>query len=136
MFLLSGDGYVENFLRVASRVSSALLRLKEEGGATLVMLQWKGPHLSLRGESAAFSVRPETAGSSEVTTGNSGTRLCGLRNIQFPCELPGPSQRFLYIHCRGRESSHLELTPEPQCSSPVLTWISGFLWNFRREVRP
>ena len=45
--------------------------------------------------------------------------------------LPG----FLYSHCWGR-SPHLELRPEHQVSSPVPTWISGFLWGFRREVRP
>ena len=32
--------------------------------------------------------------------------------------------------CRGG-GPHLELRPEPQVSSPVLTWISGFLWSFQ-----
>ena len=31
---------------------------------------------------------------------------------------------------------HLDLRLEPQGSSPVLTWISGFLWSFNRGVRP
>ena len=31
---------------------------------------------------------------------------------------------------------HLELRPEPQVSSPVLTWTSDFLWCFHRGVRP
>ena len=31
---------------------------------------------------------------------------------------------------------HLELRLEPQGASPVLTWISGFLWSFNRGVRP
>ena len=30
---------------------------------------------------------------------------------------------------------HLNLRPEPQDSSPVLTWISGFLWRFNSGVR-
>ena len=42
---------------------------------------------------------------------------------------------FLCSRCRGR-GLHLELRPEPQGSSPVLTWILGFLWSFHREVRP
>ena len=31
---------------------------------------------------------------------------------------------------------HLELRQKPQGSSPVLTWISRFLWSFHRGVRP
>ena len=33
-------------------------------------------------------------------------------------------------------SPHLELTPDPKVSSPVLTWILGFLWSLHRGVRP
>ena len=40
---------------------------------------------------------------------------------------------FICSHCRGR-GLHLELSPEPQGYSPVLTWISGFLWSFHRGV--
>ena len=37
----------------------------------------------------------------------------------------------------GRKLGYpLELRPEPQGSSPVLTWNSGFLWSFNRGVRP
>ena len=43
--------------------------------------------------------------------------------------------RYLSSRCRGI-GPHLELRPEPQCSSSILTWISGFLWNFNRGVRP
>ena len=35
---------------------------------------------------------------------------------------------FLSIRCWVL-GPHLELRPEPQVSSPVLTWISGFLWS-------
>ena len=31
---------------------------------------------------------------------------------------------------------HLESRPEPEVSSPVLTWILGFLWSLERGVRP
>ena len=37
---------------------------------------------------------------------------------------------FLSIRCWVL-GPHLELRPEPQVSSPVLTWISGFLWSFQ-----
>ena len=33
-------------------------------------------------------------------------------------------------------SPHLELSLDPQGSSLVLTWFSGFLWSFHRRVRP
>ena len=39
---------------------------------------------------------------------------------------------FLCSCFQGR-SPHLELRPEHQVSSPVPTWISGFLWGFRRK---
>ena len=39
---------------------------------------------------------------------------------------------FLSIRCLGR-GPHLELRLEPQGSSPVLTWISGFLWSSTGE---
>ena len=42
---------------------------------------------------------------------------------------------FLCNRCRG-QGPHLELRPEPQGSSPVLTWISGFLWSFNSGASP
>ena len=33
-------------------------------------------------------------------------------------------------------SPHLEPKQEPEVSSPVLTWILGFLWSLHRGVRP
>ena len=30
---------------------------------------------------------------------------------------------------------HVDVRRETQSSSPVLTWISGFLWRFHWEVR-
>ena len=35
----------------------------------------------------------------------------------------------------GHKSS-LELTPDPEASSPVLTWTLGYLWSLQRGVRP
>ena len=42
---------------------------------------------------------------------------------------------FLSSRCRGR-GPHLELMPEAQVSSPVLTGILGFLCSFNRGVKP
>ena len=42
---------------------------------------------------------------------------------------------YLSIRCTGL-GPHRELRLEPNCSSPVLTWISGFLWSFNRGIRP
>ena len=42
---------------------------------------------------------------------------------------------FLSSRCSGI-GLHLELRPEPQSSSPVQTWITGFLWSFNMRVRP
>ena len=48
----------------------------------------------------------------------------GLRKGQFPCELLGGLSGFLSYQCRGLRSC-VELVPEPEDSSPVLTWILG-----------
>ena len=50
----------------------------------------KGFHLTWRGEPPGFS--RVGAGSSGVTTGTTGTRSCGFREGQSPCELQAASQ--------------------------------------------
>ena len=42
----------------------------------------------------------------------------------------------LLLGLGGKTGALLELWQDRQCSSPVLTWISGFLWSFHRGVRP
>ena len=59
---------------------------------------------------------------SRLMTGTSGTRNGGLRKGQAPCELLGGLSRFLPRRCRGLRSC----VPEPEDSSPVLTWILGY----------
>ena len=58
---------------------------------------------------------------SRLTTGTSGTRSCGLRKGQSPCVLLGGLSGFLSRLCRGLRSC-VESVPEPEHSSPVLTW--------------
>ena len=72
---------------------------------------------------------------SRLTTGTSGTRSGGLRKGQSPCELLGSLSRFLSRRCRGLRPC-VEAVPEPEDSSPVLTWILGYFWSLSRGVSP
>ena len=70
---------------------------------------------------------------SRLTTGTSGTRSGGLRKGQSPCQLFGGLSGFLSRRCRGLRPC-VESVPEPEVSSPVLTWILGYFWSLPRGV--
>ena len=70
---------------------------------------------------------------SRLTTGTSGTRSGGLRKGQSPYELIGGLSGFLSRRCRGLRPC-VESVPEPEDSSPVLTWILGYFWSLPRGV--
>ena len=70
---------------------------------------------------------------SRLTTGTSGTRCSGLRKGQSPCELLWGLSGFLSRRCRGLRPC-VESVPEPEDSSPVLTWILGYFWSLPRGV--
>ena len=70
-----------------------------------------------------------------LTTGTSGTRSGGLRKGQSPCELLGGLSGFLSRRCRGLRPC-VELVPDPEDSSPVLTWILGYFWSLPRGDSP
>ena len=72
---------------------------------------------------------------SRFTTGTSGTRSGGLRKGQSTCELLGGLSGFLSHRCRGL-SPCVESVPETEDSSPVQTWILGFLCSLPRGVSP
>ena len=72
---------------------------------------------------------------SRLTTGTSGTRSGGLGKGQSPCELLGGLSGFPSLRCRGLKSC-VESVPEPEDSSPVVTWILGCFWSFRRGDSP
>ena len=72
---------------------------------------------------------------SRLTTGTSGTRSGGLRKGQSPCKLLGGHSGFLSRRCRGLRPC-VESVPEPEDSSPVLTWILGYFWSLPRGVSP
>ena len=60
-------------------------------------------------------------------TGTTGTRSGGLRKGQSPCELLGGLPGFLTRPCWGIRPC-VESVLEPEDSSPVLTWILGYIW--------
>ena len=72
---------------------------------------------------------------SRLRTRTSGTRSDGLRKGQSPCELLGGLSGFLPHRCRGLRSC-VESVPEPEDSSPVLTWILGYVWSLPRGISP
>ena len=65
---------------------------------------------------------------SRLRTGTSGTRSGGLKKGQSPCELFGGLSGFLSRRCWGLRT-YVESVPEPEDSSPVLTWILGYFWS-------
>ena len=72
---------------------------------------------------------------SRLTMGTSGTRSCGLRKGHSPSELLGGLSGFLSCRCRCLRPC-VESVPEPEDSSPVLTWILGYFWSLPRRVSP
>ena len=70
---------------------------------------------------------------SRLTTGTSGTRSGGLRKGQSPCEMFGGLSVFLSRRCRDLKPC-VESVPEPEDSSPVLTWILGYFRSLPRGV--
>ena len=72
---------------------------------------------------------------SRLTKGTSGTRCGGLKKGQSPCELLGGLSGFLSRLFQGLRPC-VESVPEPEDSSPVLTWILGYFWSLPRGVSP
>ena len=72
---------------------------------------------------------------SRLTIGTSGTRSGGFRKGQSPCELLLGLSGFLSRRCRGLRPS-VDSVPQPEDSSPVLTWIFGYSWSLPRTVSP
>ena len=72
---------------------------------------------------------------SRLMTGTSGTRSGGLRKGQSTCELLGGLSGFLSHRSRGLIPC-VESVPEPEDSSPFLTWILGYFWSLPREDSP
>ena len=87
-------------------------------------LKWASSHLEGRTSRIFLSC----GRCSRRTTGTSGTCSGGHRKGQSPCELFRGLSGFLSRRCRGLRRC-VESVPEPEDSSPVLTWILGYLWS-------
>ena len=72
---------------------------------------------------------------SRLTTGTSGTHSGGLWKGHCPWELLGGLLGFLSRRCCGLRPG-VESVPEPEHSSPVLTWILGYFCSLPRGVSP
>ena len=72
---------------------------------------------------------------SRLRTGASGTRSGGLKKGQSPCEVLEGLWGFPSRLCRCIRSC-VESVPEPEHSSPVLTWTLGYFWSLPRGVSP
>ena len=72
---------------------------------------------------------------SRLMKGTSVTRSGRLSKGQSPCKVLGGLSGFLSRRCRGLRPC-VESVPEPEDSSPVLTWILGYFWSLPRGVIP
>jgi len=72
---------------------------------------------------------------SRLTTETSGTHSGDLRKGQSPCEGLGGLSGFLSHRCRGLRPC-VKSGPEPEDSSPVLTWILAYFWSLPSGVSP
>ena len=110
-----------NFLNCSKGVKDPL-EVPEIGVISLETPQRKWASSRLEGRtSRIFS---SCGRCSRLTTRTSGTRSGGIRKGQFPSELLGGLSGFLSRRCRGLRPC-VQSVPEPEDSSPVLTWIWG-----------
>ena len=70
---------------------------------------------------------------SRLPMGTSATRSGGLRKGQYPGKLLGGLSGLLSRRGRGLRSC-VESVPEPEDSSPLLTWILGYFSSLPRGV--
>ena len=102
------------------------------------MISLERPHwkwASSRLEGRTFWIFSSCSSFSPLTTGTSGTCSGGLRKGHSPCEFLGGLSGFLSCRCRVLRPC-VESVPEPEDSSPVLTWILGYFWSLPRGVSP
>ena len=102
------------------------------------MISLERPHwkwASSRLEGRTFWIFSSCSSFSPLTTGTSGTCSGGLRKGHSPCELHGGLSGFLSCRCRVLRPC-VESVPEPEDSSPVLTWILGYVLSHPWGVSP
>ena len=136
VFLSSGDGNAGELLELPQGCQGPFRRSRGTVGFFSRCHTGKWLHIALRGQSSNFS--RVSAGNLVFLSNYNGD----LRDpLVWPQEIP-VSMRvarglsgFLSSRCWG-QGPHLELRPESQGYSPVLTLTSGLLWSFHRGVRP
>ena len=117
-------------------MSKTLLRLKREGGISLEMPQRKRASSRIEGWiSCFFSSSGRNLGFLSSYEGDFRDPLLWPKESPVSWRVARGFSGFLSSRCWAL-GPHLELRPEPQVSSPVLTWTSDFLWCFHRGVRP
>ena len=72
---------------------------------------------------------------SRLTTGTSRTHSGGLSEGESPSDLLGGLSGFISRRLWGLRT-YAELGPEPEDSSPVLTWNLGYFWSVHMGVSP
>ena len=108
-------------------------KLQRLGVISLEMPQWKWHSSRLEGRTSwMFS---SCGRCSRISTGTSGTHSGGLRKGHSPWELLGGLLGFLSRRCCGLRP-RVESVPEPEDSSPVLTWILGYFCSLPRRLSP
>ena len=121
-------GMSRNFLSCSKGVRT-LWKFQGLGVIILETPQWKWASSRLEGRTSwIFS---SCGRCSRLSTGTSGTRSRGLRKGQSQGELLGGLSGFLFLRCQGLRPS-VESVPEPEDSSPVLTWMLGYFWSLSR----
>ena len=95
-------------------------------------LSGNGPHLAWRGEPPGFY--RVAAGALDLRWGPQGPALVASGKASPHARSSGLSG-FLSRRCCGLRP-RVESVPEPEDSSPVLTWILGYFWSLPRRLSP
>ena len=119
-----------NFLSCSKGVKDPL-EVPEVGVISPEIPQRKWDSAGLEGRTSW--IFPSCGRCSRLRTGTSGTRSGGHRKGQSPCELHWGLSGLLSRQCRGLRPC-VDSVPEPEDSSPVLTWILGYFWSPPRGV--
>ena len=125
LFLSSGDGYVGELLELHQKCQGHFRGSRGKVGFLSRRHSRKVPHHALMGESPDFS---------RVVAGNLGFLSSYDGNLRDPLVWPQENPVCMLV-VRGFSAilsrwcqvlgPHLELRPQAQGSSPLLTWISG-----------
>ena len=95
--------------------------------------QGNGPHLAWRGEPPGFS--RVAAGALDLRWEPQGPAVVASGKASPHASCSGGLSGYLFRRCWGLRPC-VESVPEPEESSPVLTWILGYVWSLPRGVSP